>query len=165
MADSLESARTSTAPAGADDAQSAPRKRPPFWVGLVFVLLLGGGYVVTQYITYSGPAIAWRYEFAEALAEANAQDPKRRVFLLLHEPGCLVTQANERELFSTRFVRERLAKMVPCRVALRPDDPLRRQFAVTDQPVMLCIDPSGLPIGRVEGRADERMFRTNIHPD
>jgi hypothetical protein len=157
-----ESASAPAPPTGATAAEVRPRKGPPFWVGLAFVLLLGGGYVVTQLITYTGPKIEWRTDYTSALAEARSTG--KRVFLLLQEPNCPVTAANERELFSTRFARERLANMIPCRVILKPNDPLREQFEVSEPPVMLNLEPSGIPIGRAQGRMGEAELRTYFNP-
>lgn len=144
-------------------ASGAVRRGPsPFLIGVAFVVLFGGGYALTQYITYSGPKIAWLYDLDQARAESARS--RKRIFLMLHEPGCKITARNERELFSTRFARERLAQMVPCRVELRPGDPLRDQFQFTGPPLMITLDVNGMPLGRSEGRIDEREFRTNHHP-
>ncbi len=161
--DPTQEASAASPPEPLAGASGAGRRGPsPFLIGLAFVVLFGGGYALTQYITYSGPKIAWLYDLEQARAESGRS--RKRIFLMLHEPGCKITARNERELFSTRFARERLAQMIPCRVELRPGDPLRDQFQFTGPPLMITLDANGMPLGRSEGRIDEREFRTNHHP-
>lgn len=149
----------------------AGRPRGSKWVVVGLLVLLGGWFAATQIINYTGPPIAWiknDLDKAEQLARQRGQ----RVFLLLYEPGCPITAANERNLFSQRLVRERLAKMVCCRVELPPGEPLnplRVRFADKANnrslvlPVMLVLEPGReKPLARLEGQVDETQFKTYV---
>ena len=148
----------------ADGGAAAGRQKRAPWVFVVLLALLGGWFVVTQLVSRSGPPIEWVYDLDEA--ERIAKEHNRHIFLLLHEPGCQVTAANERNLLSRRDIRERLAKMVCCRIELKPDDPLRWRFKFGRDPLMIALRPGrDKPLSRIEGRVDYRVFITYIAPD
>jgi hypothetical protein len=127
------------------------------------LVLLGGWFVVTQIVSRSGPPIVWQHDLAVAEQLARSQD--RRIFLLLYEPGCKITEANERDLFSLGAVRETLSKMVCCRIELQPYDELRRRFEFHLDPLMLVLKPdSEQVLARLEGKVDRRQFDTFVKP-
>jgi hypothetical protein len=158
--------RIMSEPTAPESGSAGPpaRQKPSPWIFAGLLALLAGWFVVTQVIQHTGPPIAWIHNDLPA-AEAAAQDTGRRVFLMLHEPGCPVTAGNERDLFSTRFARERLAKMVCCRIELSETDPLRQRFGVRGQPLMLVLRPGlAAPLARLEGKIDELQFKTYVDP-
>ena len=148
------------------DAGPAPARKkksgPPagFWL----VLLLGAGLTIAQITTYSGPSIKWIYNDVDA-ALTQAQGSGRRVFLYLHAPQCPITAKHERTLFSQRFARTRLDKMVPCRVEVGTTDPLRARFGFDGAPLMLVLDPDGKRISELRGEVRKRQFRTYIRSE
>lgn len=139
------------------------RSNPSRGFILILLVLLAGWFVVTQIVQRTGPTIEWRNDLAQAEREARAAG--RRVFLLLYEPGCPVTAANDRDLFSRRFARERLARMVCCRVELQPRDPLRQRFHFRGEPLMLVLQPGvPTPLARLEGKVGRLQFETYVNP-
>lgn len=155
-------------PAGPDAAPEKPpeqqQRRASPWFAAILLVLLAGWFVVTQVVSRTGPEIEWIRDFATAQRLARERD--QRVLLVLHEPDCPITAAHERDLFTQRKVRLRLAEMVPCRIELSPEDPLRRRFRVTrGQPMMVVLDPDGQAIGApLEGRVDWLRFSTYVDP-
>jgi len=156
-------------PASEPHAGGAKTGLPPGWrpsrrgiLGGLFILL-AGWFVVTQIIQRSGPKIAW-IENDLAQAEQTARQSHRLVFLLLYERGCRVTADMQRNLFPQRQVRQRLAQMVCCRIALKPDDPLRQRFYYRGQPLMLVLSPGrDRPIMRpMEGKVELLEFITVV---
>lgn len=150
--------------AGPPPERAARRSGSP-WIFVGLLVLLGGWFVVTQVVSHSGPEIAWiENDFPRAEAEARAQG--QRILLLLYEPDCQVTAGLERNLFTQREVRERLAKMVCCRVKLTPSDPLRRRFNFKRSPQMMVLEPGrDEPVARVlNGNVELREFKTYVHP-
>lgn len=148
-----------------DSTQPAPaeRRRAPTWIVVGLLVLLGAWFVFTQVYSRGGTPIEWEHDLAAA--EQAARATGQRVFLVLYEPGCPDTEANERNLFSQRFVKKRLAGMVCCRVELRPTDPLRRRFQLDELPVMLVLEPGRAePLGRLSGRVDRLQFETYVIP-
>ena len=90
---------------------------------------------------------------------AQAQGSGRRVFLYLHAPQCPITAKHERTLFSQRFARNRLDKMVPCRVEVGPTDPLRVRFGFDGTPLMMVLDADGdQVITPIRGEVGKRQF-------
>jgi hypothetical protein len=148
----------------AEAVPPAPRPRPrgSTRIGLALLVLLAGWFVVTQIVRSTGPTVPWiRNDLP--LAEQQARAGGRLIFLLLHEPGCKLTEANDRDVFSQRYARTRLANLVCCRVELKPDDPLRRRFAVTRTPLMLVLAPDrSAPLSRMEGKIDQLQFETYV---
>ena len=142
------------------------RKRPPSWMVVGLLVLLSGWYVLTQVLSHTGPPVEWiRGDLAAV--ERIAQERNQRIFLLMHEPGCVTTAANDRDLFSQRLVRQRLADMVCCRIELQPEDPLRRRFHIKPGiPMMVVLEPghqrpTGAPM---EGKLDWLQFKTYVQP-
>lgn len=151
-------------PPEAADPAPAERRRGSTWIVVGLLVLLGGWFVVTQVISHTGPPVQWIHNDLQK-AQRAAQDSGRRIFLLLYEPGCKVTQANERDLFSLRRVRQLLDRMVCCRIELRPGDPLRRRFKFQGTPLMLVLEPGReRPLNRLEGKVDWLQFRTYVDP-
>lgn len=148
------------------ESTTIQRRRPPSWMVVGLLVLLGGWYVLTQVLSRTGPPIEWiRGDLAAA--EKVAQEHNQRIFLLMHEPGCATTAANERDLFSQRLVRKRLAEMVCCRIELQSADPLRQRFHVRQGiPLMVVLEPGHQrPIGApMEGKVDWRQFKTYVQP-
>ena len=141
----------------------AGQKKPPRWIIVGLLVLLAGWFSLTQAIQRTGVEIDWGTDLAQA--EAEAKEAGRRVFLLLHEPACATTADNERNLFSNRQVRNRLAEMVCCRVELGQRDPLRARFMFKDKPLMLVIQPGvATPLGRLEGKVSKLQFDTYVDP-
>lgn len=141
------------------------RKRPPVWILLALVVLFGGWFTATQIHTRSGPPIAWVRDLEAA--QRLAREQGRRIFLLLHEPGCKITESHDRDLFTQRFAREILARMVPCRIELQRDDPLRWRFQFRGPPLMLVLEPgSDRPLGGqvLEGKIERLQFETYVNP-
>lgn len=138
-----------------------PRRVSPVWVGVVFVALLGIGFVISQVVTYTGPKIAWLADLDEAQRQADAR--KQRVFLVLSEAGDPVAAANDRELFALRDTRERLAKMVCCRLIVKSGDVVARRFDFESAPLMIVLDAQGNVLARLDGRVDEKRFSTYVH--
>jgi len=144
-----------------EGGSAAQPKRGSTRIALGLFVLLAGSFVVTQIVSRTGPPIQWRYDLAEA--ERAAGEQGRCIFLLLHEPGCKVTEANERDVLSTRMAKERLAQMICCRVALRAADPLRGRFGFRDQPLMLILRPGrDKELARLEGKVDDLQFATYV---
>lgn len=143
---------------------SPKRALSPGMAGLIFLALLMVGFVWTQYNAYSGPAIGWLSDLDGALA--RAAESRRRVFLYLCEPDCPTTREHDRSLFSRRLARETLARMVPCRIVLKPGDPLRERFHFQREPLAVMLNASGQVIGEpVEGLMTELTFSTRIRPE
>ncbi|MGD8453081.1 MAG: hypothetical protein PVJ57_14780 [Phycisphaerae bacterium] len=152
-------------------AESAPPPAPAArrggspWILVGLLVLLGGWFVVTQFVSHTGPKIAWiENDYPRAEREARAHG--RRIFLLLYEPDCPVTAGLDRGLFTQREVRERLAKMVCCRIKLTPGDPLRGRFDFKRSPQMMVFEPGkDEPVGRpLNGSVELREFQTYVDP-
>ncbi len=152
-------------PAPPPDRASAPKRAlSPGMAGLLFLALLMVGFVWTQYNAYSGPAIEWTTDLDAA--RARAKQTRRRVFLYLCEPDCPTTREHDRSLFSRRLARETLARMVPCRIVLKPNDPLRDQFQFSREPMAIMLDPNGKVVGEpFSGHMTELTFSTRIRPE
>jgi hypothetical protein len=156
---------TSTEPAtGTPDARTTSPRRGSPWIVAGLLVLLGGWFVVVQVISRTGPPIDWiRNDLPRA--EQLAKEKGRRLFLMLYEPGCKITEGNDRDLFSQRFARERLAQMVCCRVELKAEDALRRRFGFKRDPLLLVFEPGkDVPISRLEGKIDQLQFETYVDP-
>jgi hypothetical protein len=153
-----------TESAAPENGTSNARRLNPKVAGLAFILLLVGFYAFAQYLSRSGPEIAWQTDFDTALAMAQNQD--RRIFLYLYEPDDEWTDNYERGLFQERYARERLAQMVPVRIELGPDDPLRRRYGFTESPTMVTLNSEGEMIAEplVGGPIDRRQFVTYVNP-
>ena len=155
---------SSESSANADARTAAGQRRRSPWVFVALLVLLGVWFVVTQAVSHGGPPIDWVYDLDEA--ERLAEEKHRYIFLLLYEPGCQITAANERNVLSQREIRERLTKMVCCRIELKPDDPLRLRFNFTHEPLMIALRPGRAePLARKQGRVDYREFITALAPD
>ena len=142
-----------------------PRKKSGVWAGLGFVLLLCGTLIITQITNYSGPSINWIENDVDA-AFRQAKETGRRVFLYLHEADCPITLAHDQMLFSQRTARERLSKMVACRVEVGPTDRLRARFGFDGTPMMMVLDADGNQIiAPIRGEVSERPFRAFIRPE
>lgn len=142
-----------------------PRKKSGVWTGLGFVLLLCGTLVITQITNYSGPSIKWiENDIDEAFRQAR--ETGRRVFLYLHEADCPITVAHDQTLFSQRMARERLSKMVACRIEVGATDRLRGRFGFDGTPMMMVLDADGDQIiPPIRGAVNERQFRVNIRSE
>ncbi len=148
-----------------EGCEPPPRKKSGVWAGLGFVLLMCGTLVITQIANYSGPSIRWiENDLDEAFRQAR--ESGRRVFLYLHEADCPITLAHEQMLFSRRLARERLSKMVACRVEVGATDRLRARFSFDGTPLMMVLDANGDHIiTPISGAVDERQFRTFIRSE
>ena len=142
-----------------------PRKKSGVLAGLGFVLLLCGTLVITQITNYSGPSIKWiENDIDEAFRQAR--ESGRRVFLYLHEADCPITLAHDQALFSQRMARERLSKMVACRVEVGVTDRLRARFGFDGTPMMMVLGAEGDQIvAPIRGAVSERQFRVNIRSE
>ena len=142
-----------------------PRKKSGVWVGLGFVLLLGAALIITQITSYSGPPINWIENDVDT-AFRKARKTGRRVFLYLHETDCPITLTHEQMLFSRRSARERLSKMVACRVEVGPTDRLRARFGFDGTPLMMVLNGDGDHIiTPIRGAVEELQFLTYIRPE
>lgn len=149
------------APAAAESPAATRRSGPPRWVGLAFVGLLMIVLVISQFLSRRGADVQWiENDFERALNTARADN--RRILLLLHERDDPITAGYDRNLFTLRPVRETLAQMVCCRVALRPSDPLAQRYRFERDRLMLVLDPGGNPLARLEGVIDEDKFRAQV---
>lgn len=142
----------------------APRRGgPPRWAGLAFVGLLMVVLVISQFLSRRGADVQWiQNDFERALSTARADN--RRILLMLYEPDDPITAGYDRNLFKVHAVRNTLAQMVCCRVALQPNDPLRRQYRFERDRLMLVLDSGGNPLARLEGVIDEDKFRAQVKP-
>ena len=149
------------------DKPVPPRKKKlsPTLAGFVLVVLMGGVYIVAQLLTHSGPPVDWVRSFDDALR--LAKEKNQRIFLYLHEPNCPVTIDRERSLFTQRYARERLARMVCCRIELKPGDPLAARFHFDHAPLIYVLHRDGrmLTDQPVTGDIDQRQFETYIRPE
>ncbi|MBL8879800.1 MAG: hypothetical protein JNG88_11835 [Phycisphaerales bacterium] len=147
-----------------DGSTAGSQRRAPWWAPAVFLGLLLVVFAISQYISRGGAAIAWiRNDLPAALAESAKTD--RRVLLVLYEPGDAIVAEHDRRLFSLRSIRETAAQFVPCRVELKPDDPLRARYGYRGVPLMVVLNANGQPLVPVqEGRVDERRFKTYMLP-
>ncbi len=154
---------TSTDPTPASPPTTPSRQRGPAWMLVGLLVLLGAVYVINQYIANTGPTIDWiRNNLPEA--QQVARDKGRRIFLMLYEPGCKDTERNDREVFTRRYARVRLANMVCCRIELKPDDRLRQQFKFHGSPLMLVTTADLDVLSRTEGAVTQGQFETYINP-
>ena len=152
-------------PASDPKPAAAPEKKSSMKVGIGFVLLLGAGLVVSQITNYSGPPIRWIYNDVDAALKQAAKSG-RRVFLYLHEADCPITAKLDQNLFSRRFARTRLDKMVACRVEVGPTDPLRGRFGFDGTPLMLVLDADGKQIiTPLRGEVGKLQFQTYIRSE
>lgn len=143
----------------------ARNKKPGLWGGFWLVVLLGTGLIIAQITNYSGPSIKWIYNDVDA-ALKKARGGGRRVFLYLHAPQCPITAKHERTLFSQRFCRTRLDKMVPCRVEVGPTDSLRVRFGFDGAPLMMVLDANGdQVIAPLRGEVGKRQFLAYIRSE
>ena len=166
VSDSLEGNMSEQTPSEQPEAEARPEtgeRRPGSkWIAVGLLVLLGGWFVVTQTISRTGEQIQWLDSLPAA--EKLAHETGRRILLVLHEPDCEITAANDRDLFSQRFARAQLAKMVCCRVELKPGDPLRRRFGFTSEPLVLVLKPNGELLHRLTGRITRLQFETFVVP-
>ena len=144
---------------------SPKRKGPPAWGIVLFLALLGGLVVVNHVVSSSGPEIKWiENDLDTALKQVS--DTKRRVFLYLYEPQDETHKRNELQVFTQRWAREPLAKLVCCRIALRPDNresaKLRQEFNYKGTPLFLLLTRDRTPVSRTEGAVTEGQFYANI---
>ena len=107
-----------------------------------------------------GPPIDGKSDYDAAAREARQRN--RRLFLLLYAPGGPVTANHDRGLFTLRPVRERLAKLVCCRLEVSANDPLARRFGFSGEALMLVLDNAGNQLARLEGAVDRLRFRTYV---
>lgn len=138
----------------------------PRIAGIVLVLLMMFFFGLSQYTEYfAGPQLTWGQDLEAA--KVSAQNSGRRIFLYLCEPGCVYASQYDRELLTTRGARERLAQMIPVRIEIGEDDPLRVKYGFRQSPMMVVVGADGEPISNplVGSGIDERQFKTNIHPD
>ena len=145
----------------------AAARKPSMKAGIGFVLLLGAGLIVAQITNYSGPPIRWIYNDVDA-ALKQAAESRRRVFLRLHEADCPISAEHDQDLFSRRFARIRLDKMVACRVEVGPTDPVRGRFGFDGAPLMLVLDSDGKQIrAPLRGEVGKLQFQTQtrIHSE
>lgn len=150
---------------GAPTEGQASKTISPMMAGLVLLVLMMFFYGLSQYTEYfGGPQYEWGQNLDDALIAA--ENSGRRVFLFLYEPGCIYTAQYDRELFSKRFARNRLSAMIPIRIELAEDDPLRVRFSFRTSPMMIMLGGDGKIIGTplVGSGIDERQFLTRIHP-
>ncbi len=127
------------------------------------LVLLGGWFVVTQAFQRSGAEITWLSDLDQALRVAR--EKKQLVFLVLHQPNDPLAEANQRNLFTQRQVRERLAQMTCCRIEVQPVDKLRPRFGFRGPPLMLVLaPPEARPLMRpLEGKIDLLEFMTVVN--
>ncbi len=139
-----------------------PRRRPPRW-GVVAFLVLLGGFIVFNYVaSVGGPRITWvENDLDAALKQVSTKRP--RLFLYLYEPNDPVHARNEREVFAKKWARDPLAKAVCCRIA-HPNAQLARRYTYRGAPLFLVLDRSGQPTmgGRTEGAITEDEFYTYV---
>jgi hypothetical protein len=145
-------------------AEVARRKGPPRWGIVAFLGLFAGVVVMNQFLTTSGPAVAWIENDLDAALQRAAAEKKPRIFLYLYEPNDPTHTRNERNVFSQRWAREPLQHVVCCRIALRPGDLARLKYEYKNTPLFLLLDAQGKPVQgmRTEGPVDEREFSTYI---
>lgn len=138
------------------------RKGPPAWGVALFLVLLAGVIVTSQWLSTSGAPVQW-IDDDLAAALAQAQSRHCRVFLYLYEPNDPIHARNEREVFAQRWARRPLEQAVSCRVALRPGDVRRVKYGYEGRPLFLLLDAKGNRQGpAVSGAVDEREFMTFI---
>ncbi|MFH1747867.1 MAG: hypothetical protein ABIG44_12600 [Planctomycetota bacterium] len=141
------------------------RKPASTWMVLGLLVLLAAWFVFTQIYARGGEEIKWHDDLA--VAEQMARATGQRIFLVLHEPDCPITAGNDRDLFSQRYAKRRLAKMTCCRIELKPLDPLRVRFKLEKLPIMLVLEaePGKPPISKLEGKVDQLQFETYVSPE
>lgn len=157
---------TPPAPPPATPAGPRPRRRPPTWGIIAFLLLLGALLIVNEIVSSTGPPIRWIENDLDA-ALARAAQTGQRVLLYLYRPDDPVHARNELEVFSRRWAREALTDVVCVRVNLDHDPPLGqelgRKYGCSDTPCFVVLDRRGKLLGFADGIAvDERQFRTHV---
>ena len=151
----------STEPTPANGAEPPRRRRPPTWGIVLFLLLLAGLVLINQLASTSGKPVAWiENDLGAALQQAEAQN--RKVFLYLYEPNEPAAARNELHVFTQRWARRPLEKVVCCRVALGANSPLRARFVYKETPAFLLLDAKGNVLSRTDGPVDETQFFTYI---
>ncbi len=145
----------------ASEPTAARGRRPPTWGIVLFLLLLAGFVFINQYVSTGGRPVAWiENDLSAALKQAAEQ--KRKVFLYLYDPADPTHARNERQVFTQRWARQPLEKVICCRSALGPADPLRAKYTYKNQPVFLLLDAQGNVLSRTEGAVDQTQFFTYI---
>ncbi len=139
-------------------APTAPRRLTPAKAGLAFLVLLMIALAANVIVGLSGPKITWETDLTTALAKARSAPGKPHVFLYLYKKGDPVAERNEREVFAKRWARETLARLVCCRMAIEPSDPLALQYHYGKQPLFLVLDENGKEVSRTEGAVDEAQW-------
>lgn len=131
---------------------------------MAFLTLLLVVFAIAQFVSRSGAEIPWiRNDLNAALAESARTD--KRVLLVLSEPNDPIAAKHDRRLFSQRSIREYAAQFVPCRIELKPGDPLRVRYGFRGIPLMVVVNAKGEPLVPVqEGEVDERRFKTYMIP-
>jgi hypothetical protein len=149
-----------------EDTTSPPARRPrkaPAWAIAGILLLFGAGYAWSTFNSRSGPQVTWMNNFDAALARAGAE--KKRIFLMLSEPGDQAVAAMDRNLFPLRQPRETLAQMVCCRLEIQPRDPICARYDCSVLPHCFVLDPLGRVLeSRLTGQVDELAFFTYVKP-
>jgi hypothetical protein len=152
-----------TEPQAAAEGDVPRRKGPPKWGIVVFLALLAGLVVVNQLAATGGTPVKWiDNDLAAALKQAAER--KTRVFLYLYEEGDRTYARNEREVFTKRWARDPLEKVVCCRMAVRRSDIVAMKYGYDGRPLLLLLDDTGQAVKglRTEGAVDEREFFTYI---
>ncbi len=160
MSDTSPSPASSTTPT----SQSKQQRGNPVLVGIIFLVLIMIGFVAAQFAERAGPPFEWRTDFDAALREARQTD--QRIFLVLYEPGATALGRYDRGLFETALVKQRLAQMIPVRVAVPTVDALRVRYRFDGEIMMLVLKPDGDVVGE-PGRGpnlDELWFKTYVFP-
>ncbi len=140
----------------APDAAPAPaareRKRPPRWIILGLLGLFVCWFAAMQWRQRAGAPVHWEHDLPQA--EQQARDSNRLIFLMLQAPDCPITAALDRDLFSQRDVREKMAEFVCCRLEVRPGDAIAQRYGFRHDPLMMVLKPgSQRPLMRqLEGK-------------
>lgn len=159
----MDDTHDASTPPEAGRTAPGPRKLNPIRAGLGFMVLVMAVFVGNEIFSRSGPEVVWLNDLDEALREAGATG--RRVFLVLHAPESEIAARNDRKVFSQRYARIRLARMVCCRIEVGREHPLARRFGMGREPLALVLTAESVELSRIEGTIGRRQFNTYVNPD
>jgi hypothetical protein len=155
MSDSAPVENTSSEPL------PAPRKRPPTWGILLFLVLLAGLVLVNQVISTGGQPVQWiENDLDAALKKATAEH--RTVVLYLYNKSEQIHKRNELQVFTQRWAREPLEQAVCVRVDMEHDSALGAKYGYDGVPLFVVLGSDGRKVSQARGAVDENQFRTYI---
>jgi hypothetical protein len=118
------------------------QRQPQRWIILGLLALFACWFAAMQWRQRAGAPVAWERDLPQA--EKHARESNQLIFLMLQAPGCPIAAALDRDLFSQRDIREKMAQLTCCRLEVQPTDPIAQRFGFKRNPLMVVVKPGDL---------------------